>query len=590
MIVKMKKLTLLVYQKHIEIALQKLRSLGLLHIENLRAPASSEIAVLSQKLKSLDKALKVIAAIDREDKYLEDSKLFDYIKEIITLDRKKQEVSLRLKDLEEREAWFGEWGNVSQGSLEELRKGGVFLKLYVCSKKFLKSIPQDKAVFILGRKDSSLKVAAVSIGKEKHLNCQEVEIPAENQALVQKETSNILKDISLIDKKLVQMAAYKKSFKRQRKELLKQLEFYKVRFGMEAKEEISFLKGFCPSESVSNVKKEAEKSGWAIITEDPSDADEVPTLIRSPKWISIIKPVFTFMGTLPGYKEYDISCWFLLFFSLFFAMLIGDAGYGIIFILVTFFVQKKFPHLPKMPFYLMYALSTTTVVWGAVSGSWFGFEGIAHLPFFNSLVVERLNAFIDANQMFLIYLCFLIGAIQMTIAHGVVALRFINSLFALSQIGWISTIWGIFFLIKTLVIKDPFPWFASYLLISGIALVILFSNPQKNILKGIAVSFAYLPLKFISSFGDNLSYVRLFAVGYASVKIASSFNKIALSIGFHNILASLIAALILIFGHVFNIILALMAVLVHGVRLNMLEFSGHLGMEWNGKPYAPFKE
>ena len=178
----------------------------------------------------------------------------------------------------------------------------------------------------------------------------------------------------------------------------------------------------------------------------------------------------------------------------------------------------------------------------------------------------------------------------MTIAHGVVALRFINSLFALSQIGWISTIWGIFFLIKTLVIKDPFPWFASYLLISGIALVILFSNPQKNILKGIAVSFAYLPLKFISSFGDNLSYVRLFAVGYASVKIASSFNKIALSIGFHNILASLIAALILIFGHVFNIILALMAVLVHGVRLNMLEFSGHLGMEWNGKPYAPFKE
>ena len=73
--------------------------------------------------------------------------------------------------------------------------------------------------------------------------------------------------------------------------------------------------------------------------------------------------------------------------------------------------------------------------------------------------------------------------------------------------------------------------------------------------------------------------------------VADAFNRMALGIGFNNIFAGLAALLILGFTHLFlNIILCAMGVLVHGIRLNVLEFSSHLGMEWSGVKYNPFKQ
>jgi len=113
---------------------------------------------------------------------------------------------------------------------------------------------------------------------------------------------------------------------------------------------------------------------------------------------------------------------------------------------------------------------------------------------------------------------------------------------------------------------------------------------KKTLLKGIGISLANLPLEVISGFSDVVSYLRLFAVGYATVVVASSFNSMATGEGISSIVAGFGAAIILLLGHALNIILAMMSVLVHGVRLNMLEFSGHVGVQWSGKAYEPFKE
>ena len=124
----------------------------------------------------------------------------------------------------------------------------------------------------------------------------------------------------------------------------------------------------------------------------------------------------------------------------------------------------------------------------------------------------------------------------------------------------------------------------------GVILIAGFSNPQKNFIKGIVISLADLPLKLISSFADIVSYVRLFAVGYATVIMASTFDNMAVNIGFGSILSGFAAVLILFIGHSLNILLGLMAIIVHGVRLNMLEFGTHLGLQWSGRAYTPFKE
>jgi V/A-type H+-transporting ATPase subunit I len=96
-------------------------------------------------------------------------------------------------------------------------------------------------------------------------------------------------------------------------------------------------------------------------------------------------------------------------------------------------------------------------------------------------------------------------------------------------------------------------------------------------------------LSSISAFADIISYIRLFAVGLAGIEIAKSFNGIAAGFG-TNVGGLIIGAFILLFGHALNMAMGALSVVVHGVRLNMLEFSGHLGMEWSGKPYKPFKE
>jgi V/A-type H+-transporting ATPase subunit I len=91
----------------------------------------------------------------------------------------------------------------------------------------------------------------------------------------------------------------------------------------------------------------------------------------------------------------------------------------------------------------------------------------------------------------------------------------------------------------------------------------------------------------VNNFTDVVSYIRLFAVGLATVAIADTVNTLAASAGGGN---WLISAPILLVGHTINFVLGPVGVLVHGVRLNVLEFSSHIGVSWSGSKYQPLKE
>lgn len=590
MIVKMKRITLIVSEKHITTALQSLRKLGVVHIRHMRQPSAHHITSLENKISLVEKSFLIMGEAKQNNGIIEEDELYFMIKEVISLEERDKRLKNRLEKFKDELVWFNEWGNTSKHTLGSLKKSGVFIKLYICNKKDLKGISNEKIFFIVNKKDNQIFLAFVGTSENDKLDLKEVDVPHEGFCSLEKNISSVEAELKSIGQRLEKLSEYKDQFGDYKKKLGKKLEFCKVRYGIAHEEEICCLQGFCPKDDLIDIKRCSEKEGWGLAIDETLDSPDVPTLIRYPRWVKMIQPVFNFIGTIPGYGEYDISSWFLIFFSLFFAMLIGDAGYGVLFLLGTFFVRKKFSKVPSAPFNLMYVLAGGTIVWGAVTGNWFGFQPIAQLPFFNALVIDKVDSFVDANQLFLMYICFFVGAAHLTVAHGIVAFRYINKLYAFSQVGWILIVWGVFFLAGTLILNNPFPMFAKYLLIIGVSLVALFSNPQKNILKGIAISIANLPLKLIGSFGDTLSYLRLFAVGYASVMVAASFNEIALTVGFNNVLSGLGTVVILFAGHALNIVLGFLSVLVHGVRLNMLEFSGHLDMEWSGKEYKPFKE
>ncbi len=612
MIVRMRKVSLVVLDKHREESLLDLRRLGLLHIKYIKSPSSPAIDLLEKQIEDIQKALWIASKYplgNREERYIDKSRTFLHSRraslqrkvrdkkgilslatQIISWDKEKEQCSQDKEDIENKISWYKDWGEFSLSSLKELARQGVYIRLYKCSKRELRILRETKVVEVIKRQGNNYYIAVVSFMGKEDINLADIIPPDKELSTLKKELKVIEDRILSLDSLLKEKAGYREVFLNYLANLGKSLDFNKVKLSMQAEEEISCLQGFIPAGEVAKLVNLANSKGWAYLIQEPENPQEVPTLIKNPPWLRIIEPVFKFMGTLPGYNELDISFTFLLFFSLFFALLIGDAGYGLVFLLVTYLARRKLSRLPPEPFILMYVLSFATIIWGALSGTWFGLERIGQLPIFNYLVIDRINSFVEENQDFVMYLCFLIGVIQLSVAHAIVALRYINNLKAIAQIGWIGILWSVFFFIGKLVLNRPLPEYCAWLLIGGVSLVILFSASERNFLKGICVSLANLPLKLINSFADVLSYLRLFVIGYVTVTVAANFNTLAGNLGKRGFLGIVIAALIILFGHSLNVALGLLSVLVHGIRLNMLEFSVHLDMQWSGIEYKPFKE
>jgi V/A-type H+-transporting ATPase subunit I len=356
-----------------------------------------------------------------------------------------------------------------------------------------------------------------------------------------------------------------------------------ARDGMGRKGRLSYLQGYIPASHVDRLREAARHHGWALQLSDPPRGDgQVPTLIRLPRWVEPIRLVFKSLGVIPGYHEIDISAWFLIFFSLFFAILIGDAGYGALFLIATLVLRKKFPQAPAQPFWLFGELAICTILWGVLSGTYFGWTGGGT----NIALLADL-----ADKASVQKFCFLLGAVHLSIAHLWNALLIGRRVRAISELGWMLIFCGNFFLAGRLVLgQEVAPNLMWWLYGPGAAAVVLFSRPSFNPVKAIAGGLGSLAMNIIGSFVDLVSYIRLFAVGAASVAVAQSFNSMAFGMQMSPVLKGLAVAVILLLGHGLNIILCAMSVLVHGIRLNMLEFSGHLGMEWSGVAYRPLTE
>ena len=163
----------------------------------------------------------------------------------------------------------------------------------------------------------------------------------------------------------------------------------------------------------------------------------------------------------------------------------------------------------------------------------------------------------------------------------------------LADLGWLCAICALYFVVLYLVIGAQINFVPIAMIVAvGFLLVVFFGGmaPDKTFAQGLksGVGDAFTVfLNTISAFGNIMSYIRLFAVGMASLAIAQSFNDMAL--GFQGPLI-IVGIFIMVIGHGLNIVMGLLSVVVHGVRLNLLEFSGQLGMEWAGIAYSPFRK
>ena len=496
--------------------------------------------------------------------------------EVIAVTDKIRGINERIERISRERERLESWGGYDPQAIRELAEKGVFISLYELSSNEFQQLPGELEWLVISDNKSRVRLAVVSMGSEPSLEFEPVAIGEQGPAQLEQLAADARKELEGLEDRLQSLAGARARLQAVIRRLNKKIEFEQVRAGMVGEEQLSYLAGYIPAKRTDALKRTAAENGWALLIDEPAEDDPVPTLIENPKWIRIIRPMFQLMETTPGYREFDISFLFLLFFSLFFAMLIGDAGYGIILFVLTLVGRIAMPKRPGGVFTLLFVLSAATIVWGALSGTWFGAEAIARHPLLSKIVIPQIASFGVENTKTMMFLCFVIGVVHLSIARLLNFIRGLPKLTAFSELGWLSVLWGMFFVIRYIVLQEALNPIGIWLVGAGILLVVVFAEQQGKFFKGVAVGLVRLPLSIldsISCFSDIVSYVRLFAVGLATVAVASNFNAMAGRVGF-GFPTGLISALILFFGHTLNIIMGAMSVIVHGVRLNMLEFSG----------------
>jgi V/A-type H+-transporting ATPase subunit I len=586
-IVEMTKVTIAMLAANTEQGLQAVGAMGVLHIQPVQKPASKTIRALRSHMDANQQAIDILTSrkARRTHKPIQSSavKAETVLAIVARRERDRERLAAVANDIEVLKPL----GDFQPSDFELLKESGLFAKIYRCTNRELKKTEFPVAdVFVVAKDGADRYVLALSRG-EFSLPFKEIKVPALGLRELKEGAEEINELLATSDAQLDRYAAHVPDLKHESVLLADRLAFAEAVAGMGREGTISYLTGYVPADDLEPLKKKAQVEGWALMLEEPSDVSEVPTLTKNPAWIRIVKPVFNLMGALPGYQELDVSFWFLLALSLFFAMLIGDGGYGLLFLLGTMAAHRRYRSAPKEPFILLYVLSAATVIWGLLTGNWFGSRMLSESPWLHRFIVSRLDVFSD-NQDFMMRLCFVLGAVHLSIAHLLRTFRQIKSLRALGDIGWICILWVLYLLALHLVMGDTLSPLAGTLALAGVLLGVLFDASGKNFLTSSLAAFAQMPLKVVTSFSDLVSYLRIFAVGYATLIVAVSFNELAFGIEATPLLKGIGTAFVLLVGHTINIMGAAMAVLVHGVRLNMLEFSSHLGMAWSGHPYKPF--
>jgi V/A-type H+-transporting ATPase subunit I len=619
MIVPMKKFYLIVLDKDRGNVPERLRKLGVAHVEELQGSGETYQSLERERAET-ESVCFLLQNYNKKKSKPDPSKSLSrsdiagvksLVQEVSELKHELDSLGERTNQLVREMDRVASWGDVSVAALVEVDKGsGRSLRFFEAPLKEMASLPKELEYMRLQAPKGKFRFGLV-LGDGEKLP----ELPPSFQEFLLPELSltQMRREIVSIDQRKKEIARAFKDLsvrvtfvKMYLQELEADIVLERLRSGMPDQEHFAYLQGYVPARDCDKFKKIVAKYGWAIAFNDPSDEENPPTLVENPPAIRIIEPVFEFLGTVPNYREYDISLWFLLFFSLFFAMIFGDGGYGSLIVLASLASiimgkRKGRPVGDAQKLFLL--LGAVTVVWGALTASWFGIQ-FNHLPsLLQRISLNFINGQSPDSESNIKVFCFIIGLVQLSIAHLKNIRRDFPNLKFLSQIGSLLLLVGMFNAALNLVIDATrFP-LRSWVLICiaiGFSLVFLFGNWNGKFgssllesLKGIIPTF----LGTVSVFADIVSYIRLWAVGLAGLAISQTVNGMASGIlggaagfllGF--ILKLLIAIVLLLVSHSLNFVLTVLSVVVHGIRLNMLEFSGHLGMEWSGYKYNPLRE
>jgi V/A-type H+/Na+-transporting ATPase subunit I len=459
MIVAMKKATVITQHKDAPAALSQLRRLGLLHIEHQKPAQSQDISLLQEDASLITSCLEVFNQAGCElSNAVAKTQIGDWkpkARHLIDLWKRYGYLEDFSNTLQQQINEWQKWGDFDLQKLQEFEHKGICVKFYQVPLRQLKDLPQGLAVeqvFIAGGLAHCVVISTDKI----ELPFKEITLPRLSLSGMLAKLAEDKKAMQVIKDEICLAVGYISELREIKNKLDKEIEFQQALAGMGESRAVSYLTGYLPQEYESKLLAEAKIKKWGILISDPQEEDNVPVLLRNPRWVSLINPLYKLMEVVPGYRELDVSPIFLLFIALFFGMIIGDAGYGAIYFTLTFLAYCKYKHKVKdhRAFFLFYLFSFCAIIWGILTGTVFGQQWYAASGF--KALAPALN-----NTKFLMAFCFFLGATQLSLAHGWQALSKLPALTALADIGFICLLWVGFFLAKMLSSEISFRWWAN---------------------------------------------------------------------------------------------------------------------------------
>jgi V/A-type H+-transporting ATPase subunit I len=345
------------------------------------------------------------------------------------------------------------------------------------------------------------------------------------------------------------------------------------------------IQAWALARELNHLRNYATKHGMVLSVVEPSPDEEPPTLLENKPTLAGGQDLVSFYTT-PNYWLWDPSSIVFFSFTVFFAMIISDAAYGGLMALILAFFWKRLgkSDTGKRLRRLGVSLVSATIIYGIMVGSYFGIS-----PPEDSLI-NRLNV-IDLNNFgMMMKISIFIGVAHLIVANVADAWRARASLYAFVPLGWICMFIGavlIWLGISVTPSRPAVETLGTVCIGLGIVAVLLFSRTYGPIWKRVIFGLQGLT-RLSGAFGDALSYLRLFALGLASASLAATFNELSRQVGGAIPgIGFLFSLLIIILGHGMNMLLAIASGVIHGLRLNFIEFF-NWSMPLEGHPFKVF--
>ena len=610
MIIKMTKYSFVLLTGEKDGFLEQLQELGVVDITRSVKPVDADSSEMFHKAERSKKTIEFLENID----YSKDADVEAIAKATVNVEgdpvdfveqcrARLHELHAGLVNATKQADARRPWGDYDKAALDRIADHGYDVRYYcIDSKRFDPTWAETYPLQVV--EDNGKKIWFVTVapkGEEYSFPVNETAAPGGTYAEAIAEVTRIKADIIDCKAGLLNAKDYIPAIKESCNNDLVELDRYlahNVAVGA-AEDMLTVFTGFAPEEHDAELTEAFEKMGVLYVKEEAVEEDNPPIKLKN-NWFTRQFECFTEMYGMPVYSEFDPTPVLAPFYLLFFAMCLGDAGYGIVLLLFGLLLNKG---ILKVGMFdglgnIIALLGAGTLVVGTVLGTFFGIGlyDAAWVPEWLKSIMIVGNVDVPGVGVLNIQMLLAmgIGIFHICVAMTVKAICYTKRFGIKENIatwGWLllivgGVLIGLLSLVKFLS-ADAAKW--AIIAVGGISAlaIYVFNTPGRNPLINVGAGLWDTYNMATGILGDVLSYLRLFALGLAGGMLGQAFNDLAMSVKGDSVMTWFPFVLILLAGHVINILLSSLGAFVHPMRLTFMEYFKNAGYEGKGAAYNP---